>query len=182
MRHFINLVENAQRLLYHGTSVPALASIMAEGTMRPGDPDDGPRGVSLTRERGVAQGFARDVDAREADIMVINGFDRFHLPKHTLGGALLEFDWNALARDHTLQDHKWDGADSEHEERVHGEGFHIENYIVGFVVQETDLDWWIGAMHQEAADYAESDPREAELASYRAELIAALRNHPLRRV
>jgi hypothetical protein len=86
-----------------------------------------------------------------------------------------------IGNDHDLGDHKWDGADSEHEERVRGEGFHLEKYFVGFIVSDADLEWWVAAKTREAEDWAPHDKSESESANRQAKAISELHYNPLRR-
>lgn len=147
MRDFINIVKTVGQYLYHGTSIYGAAAILHMKVIQAGDDDDGPWGVSLTTERGVAVGFAEAVDFREVDNAKVDGCDYVELvgrpwPKH---GCILVFNGATLADAVTLVPHRWDGCDSEHEVRAKGEGFHIDRHLTGIITSTASLDWWIAA-------------------------------------
>lgn len=192
MREFMNLLEGAAKLLYHGTSVYAASAILETGIIEAGDHDDGPPGVSLTREIGVAEGFAHDVDYREIDNAFTNsGGEQFYSFNTKPRGAIFAFRSAPLKRDWRVIEHKWDGCDSEHEERVVGNGFRIEKYLVSIECSMQDILAWQEFFEAETqiclrdvgaadANTAVMLKREAGLAMGRKEMLETLKNHPKR--
>lgn len=181
MRQFIDLIETFQQdVLYHGTSVYAAAAILVSNVLEAGDHDDGPHGVSLTREPKVARTFGRAVDYRDADNAFTNAGQGFYTKTETQG-VVMAFDGTLLKRDHRIVNHAWDGDESESEERVVGKGFEVSKYLLSFTVSDDDLEEWHNFLTAEAEVYAQAnDEREAKLALGRRDMLSILKNHPKR--
>lgn len=136
MRQFIDIIAEAvASKLYHGTSIEALAGILASGTINvsePDDYDDGHAGVSLTLDPSIAKKFADEAKDRDWD-------NQWNSPVND--GVVLVFDKKDLR--HFGKMVKWDGSSSEAEFRTFGPI--PASMIKDIQLDKSSLDWWIDA-------------------------------------
>lgn len=192
MRDLINLVEmpiiqrqgDLAPVLWHGTDVLAMASILASNRMtnsidtdgRPG----GAHGVSLTSNPAVASYFA----ARSVEIWMVNHGHDFQqdsgspLAKEmpSLDGGVIEFDARKLAQRYQIVRYDDDDLEEEDEERVlTKDGIKpVLPFIRCFYAKLTEIEFFLRYL----ADPAQ---REYERTDGIIAALETMKRHPLRK-
>lgn len=157
MRKWIDLVEDVRpkhlepytdsRPLFHGTSIPALASILSMNLIHAGNEDDDGQGISLTTSYDRAEGFsyrAYEPYEHEYDDQDETVHDR--CGEMAGDSVVIHFDADKL-RAHFALVHYSDpglGGIEEDEVRIMAEEVtNVRDYITKVDVGDDEIDWWL---------------------------------------
>lgn len=163
---------NLPAVLYHGTSIPNLLSILASRriTASPLGSDDFHEGVSLTRSEEMAERFASHSDVLWWDHNVFRNHEDAHFPM--TDGAILVFERNTLEAEHVLTPVDFYGdedEEDEEEERTDGDIADLDIHLISIKCRKEDIETF-----QRATRVYPEIFEEKEI-----EALATLANHPM---
>jgi hypothetical protein len=131
-------VMDATEKLYHGTALPHLIDIIMCDCIEANDAgDDGPEGVCLSRDLGIADDCGRTRMHYGYDWTVRD----IEAPPRTMAGAVIELDAIMVRANCKVIDYQWENDGFEHEERVTHNLTALNRYITAIHVSEESLLW-----------------------------------------